>query len=175
MADDSSRIKGLIREIPDFPQPGISFKDITTLLQDPAGLKTAIDAMVRPFRPSEVEMVVGIESRGFVVGTPMALALGCGFVPVRKPGKLPGTVIRQEYALEYGTDAVEMHQDALSPGQRVLLVDDLLATGGTMQAACQPVERLGAHILGISFLVELEFLDGRRLLQGYRIESVVQY
>lgn len=175
MADDSSRIKGLIREIPDFPQPGISFKDITTLLQDPAGLKTAIDAMVRPFRPSEVEMVVGIESRGFVVGTPMALALGCGFVPVRKPGKLPGTVIRQEYALEYGTDAVEMHQDALSPGQRVLLVDDLLATGGTMQAACQLVERLGAHILGISFLVELEFLDGRRLLQGYRIESVVQY
>ncbi|MBT4499734.1 MAG: adenine phosphoribosyltransferase, partial [Gemmatimonadetes bacterium] len=127
---NADKIKALIREIPDFPQPGISFKDLTTLWRDPEGLKGTIEAMVLPFAKEEIGQVVGIESRGFILGAPLALQLGCGFVPVRKLGKLPGTTLRQEYDLEYGTDAVEIHQDGIAPGERVLIVDDLLATGG---------------------------------------------
>ena len=172
---NADKIKALIREIPDFPQPGISFKDLTTLWRDPEGLKGTIEAMVLPFAKEEIGQVVGIESRGFILGAPLALQLGCGFVPVRKPGKLPGTTLRQEYELEYGTDAVEIHQDGIAPGERVLIVDDLLATGGTMAAACQLVEKLGGEIVGLSFLVELAFLNGRERLPDYRIETVVQY
>jgi adenine phosphoribosyltransferase len=172
---NADKIKALIREIPDFPQPGISFKDLTTLWRDPEGLKGTIEAMVLPFAKEEIGQVVGIESRGFILGAPLALQLGCGFVPVRKPGKLPGTTLRQEYELEYGTDAVEIHQDGIEPGERVLIVDDLLATGGTMAAACQLVEKLGGEIVGLSFLVELAFLNGRERLPDYRIETVVQY
>ena len=172
---NADKIKALIREIPDFPQPGISFKDLTTLWRDPEGLKGTIEAMVLPFAKEEIGQVVGIESRGFILGAPLALQLGCGFVPVRKPGKLPGTTLRQEYDLEYGTDAVEIHQDGIEPGERVLIVDDLLATGGTMAAACQLVEKLGGEIVGLSFLVELAFLNGRERLPDYRIETVVQY
>ena len=172
---NADKIKALIREIPDFPQPGISFKDLTTLWRDPEGLKGTIEAMVLPFAKEEIGQVVGIEFRGFILGAPLALQLGCGFVPVRKPGKLPGTTLRQEYDLEYGTDAVEIHQDGIAPGERVLIVDDLLATGGTMAAACQLVEKLGGEIVGLSFLVELAFLNGRERLPDYRIETVVQY
>jgi len=172
---NADKIKALIREIPDFPQPGISFKDLTTLWRDPEGLKGTIEAMVLPFAKEEIGQVVGIESRGFILGAPLALQLGCGFVPVRKLGKLPGTTLRQEYDLEYGTDAVEIHQDGIAPGERVLIVDDLLATGGTMAAACQLVEKLGGEIVGLSFLVELAFLNGRERLPDYRIETVVQY
>lgn len=172
---DPERLKGLIREVPDFPKPGISFKDITTLLKDPDGLKAAVQAMLAPFAGETVDLVIGIESRGFILGAPLALELGCGFVPVRKPGKLPAATLKQEYALEYGTDAVEIHQDGITPGQRVLIVDDLLATGGTMKATCQLVERLEADIVGLSFLVELLFLKGRNHLRQYRIETVIQY
>jgi adenine phosphoribosyltransferase len=172
---NADQIKALIREIPDFPQPGISFKDLTTLWKDPDGLKGAIEAMVLPFAQEEIEQVVGIESRGFILGAPLALRLGCGFVLIRKPGKLPGATLRQEYDLEYGTDAVEIHQDGIAAGQRVLIVDDLLATGGTMAAACQLVEKLEGKIVGLSFLVELAFLKGRERLPDYRIETVAQY
>jgi len=172
---EAERIKALIREVADFPQPGISFKDLTTLWQNPEGLKGAIEAMTQPFVGDDIELVVGIESRGFILGAPLALGLGCGFVPVRKPGKLPAACLRQEYELEYGTDAVEIHQDAVGPGQQVLIVDDLLATGGTMAATCKLIDQLGGEIAGLSFLVELAFLNGRERLGDHRIETVVQY
>ena len=175
MADIPSRLKALIREVPDFPSPGISFKDITTLLKSEEGLGAAVQAMLQAFAGESIDLVVGIESRGFILGAPMAVQLGCGFVPVRKPGKLPAASLRQEYTLEYGTDAVEIHQDAIAGGQRALMVDDLLATGGTMAAACQLVEGLGGRVLGIGFLVELLFLEGRKRLDGRRIESLIQY
>ena len=176
MSDTASRLKGLMREVPDFPKPGISFKDITTLLKSGEGLRAAVEAMLHPFAGEAIDLVVGIESRGFVLGAPMAVQLGCGFIPIRKPGKLPAATIRQEYALEYGTDAVEIHQDAITDNhERVLMVDDLLATGGTMKAACQLVERLGGRIVGLGFLVELAFLGGRQRLDSYRIESLIQY
>ena len=167
--------KDLIREVPDFPQKGISFKDITTLLHDGPGLKAALTDMLAPFTKETIDLVIGVESRGFILGTPMAVELGCGFVPVRKPGKLPSATLQQEYTLEYGSDSLEIHKDAIQPGQNVLMVDDLLATGGTMEAACQLVERLEGHIVGISFLVELSFLKGRQRLAGYRSESLIQY
>ena len=175
MSQSISRLKELVREVPDFPQPGISYKDITTLLKNGEGLRGAIEAMLLPFEKEDIDLVVGVESRGFIMGTPIAMQLGCGFVPVRKPGKLPASTIRQEYTLEYGMDAVEIHQDAVERNQKILMVDDLLATGGTMQAACQLVERLGADIIGISFLIELVFLHGRQRLDGYHIESLIQY
>jgi len=169
------QIKSLIREVPDFPEPGISFKDITTLLRDASGLKATVDALVGRYTGEQIDVVVGIESRGFVIGTPMALALGCGFVPIRKPGKLPSSTLSQEYTLEYGTDAVEIHEDAIGTGERVLMVDDLLATGGTMEASCQLVERLGGKIIGVGFIVELEFLNGRKRLHDFRVDSLVRY
>jgi adenine phosphoribosyltransferase len=172
---DIERLRALIRGVPDFPQPGINFYDITTLLADADGLREAVQAVAAPFRDTGVDLVVGIESRGFIVGVPVALELGCGFVPVRKPGKLPAQTVRQEYQLEYGTDAVEIHRDAVTPDQRVLLIDDLLATGGTMAACCQLVEGLGATVSGIGFLVELCFLHGRARLGQRRVEAVVQY
>jgi len=164
-----------IRSVPDFPKPGIVFRDITTLLKDTAAFAAAVDALEARYRSEHIDRVVGIESRGFVLGAALAYRLGAGFVPVRKPGKLPAETLRESYALEYGTDAVEIHRDALLPGQRVLLHDDLLATGGTMAAACALVRRLGARIVGLSFLIELDFLHGRDKLPGCEIFSLVHY
>lgn len=172
---DPQRLRSLIREIPDFPKPGINFYDVTTLLRDAEGLRGAVLALAAPFAGEGVDGVVGIESRGFILGAPVALELGCGFVPVRKKGKLPGSTLSQEYQLEYGTDAVEIHDDAISAGQRIVIVDDLLATGGTMQATCRLVERLGGIVCGVSFLVELCSLDGRARLTDRRVEAVLQY
>ena len=172
---DVDRLTDLIRDIPDFPKPGILYRDITTLLKDRCGLRTAIVAMTAPFEAPEVDMVVGVEARGFILGAAVAVSLDCGFVPVRKSGKLPGDVVGEEYELEYGTSAVEVHRDALHPGDRVLMVDDVLATGGTMAASCRLLEQLGANIVAVSFLVELNALRGRDRLGQYRVESVIQY
>lgn len=163
-------IKNLIRDVADFPHKGIVFKDIAPLLSAGPSFEKAVKAMAKPYSNADIEQVVGIESRGFIFATGIALALGCGFVPVRKPGKLPYETVSQEYALEYGTDAVEIHIDAVAPGQRVLVVDDVLATGGTMQATCELLNGLGARIVGVSFLMELGFLNGREKLS--EIESV---
>ena len=168
-------LKEAIRTIENFPKPGISFKDITTLLVDPKVLKEAIEGMAAPFEGKGVSKVVAIESRGFIFGMPIALKLGVGFVPIRKPGKLPSEVLSQSYQLEYGSDSIEIHKDALVPGEKILLVDDLLATGGTMKAALALVKRLKAEVLGISFLIELEFLKGRETLPGGLIHSLVKY
>ena len=168
-------LKKLIREIPNFPQDGVSYKDITPLLKDPAGLSTAVQTMLAPFADADVDLVVGIEARGFVFATPIALELGCGFVPVRKPGKLPAATLSRDYALEYGETALEIHADAITPGQKVLVVDDVLATGGTLAATGQVLEELGAVVEGISVLAELSFLSGRDLLHGYKLESAIVY
>jgi len=175
LATDIDNLKSLIRSIPDFPAPGVLFRDITTLLKEPGGLSLAVDAMLDRYAGTEVDLIAGIESRGFILAAPMALRLGCGLVPIRKPGKLPAPTLSQEYQLEYGRDAVEVHRDAIGPGQRVLLVDDVLATGGTMTAARKLVEGLGGKVAGISFLIELTFLDGRDKLGGCRVESIIQY
>jgi adenine phosphoribosyltransferase len=164
-----------IRSIPDFPKKGIVFRDITTLLKDANTLHHAVDLLHSRYEASQIDKVVCIESRGFILGSALAVSLGAGFVPIRKKGKLPAEVIREEYALEYGTDAIEMHMDALQPGERILLHDDLLATGGTMCAAVRLVEKLQAHIVGISFLIELSFLHGRKQLNKYDVFSLVQY
>ena len=169
----SRRLEGLIRNIPDFPQPGVMFKDITPMLQDPRGLHDAVEAMIEPFRDKRVDVIVGLESRGFLFGAPMAYVMGLGFVLIRKSGKLPGEKIHIAYDLEYGTDTLEIHNDALKPGQRALLVDDLLATGGTMSASTALVKRLGAEIVGISFLIELDFLKGRERLTEYDVHTVI--
>jgi adenine phosphoribosyltransferase len=165
----------IIRTIPDFPKPGIQFKDITTILKDPAALAYCIDTFYSTFKDKKITKVVGIESRGFILGSALAYRLGAGFVPVRKPGKLPAAVLRREYLLEYGTDAIEIHKDAIVPGERVLMHDDVLATGGTMQAACELVKDLGGEIVSLSFIVELAFLDPRKKLPGYDIHSLLQY
>lgn len=169
----SKRLEGLIRNIPDFPQPGVMFKDITPMLQDPQGLHDAVEAMIEPFRNKQVDVIVGLESRGFLFGAPMAYVMGLGFVLIRKSGKLPGEKIHIDYDLEYGTDTLEIHNDALKPGQRALLVDDLLATGGTMSASTALVKRLGAEIVGISFLIELDFLKGRERLTEYDVRTAI--
>ena len=173
--DLADNLRARIREIKDFPEPGISYKDITTLLKDGLALKQAVEELGSVFSNEQIDFVVGIESRGFILGAPLAVERGCGFIPVRKPGKLPATTLRQEYNLEYGSDAVEIHEDAITKGQQVLVVDDVLATGGTMQATCQLLERVGANIVGLTFLIELAFLKGRRLLEPYRVESIIQY
>lgn len=165
----------LIRDIPDFPKPGILFKDITPLLANYAAFQEVIDRCAEWASAKAPDIVVGIESRGFVFGGPVALALGVGFVPVRKIGKLPHETIQEEYSLEYGTNAVEIHRDAIHPGQRVLIVDDLLATGGTAAAAARLVEKLGGNVVGFSFLIELEFLQGRVSLDGYDLQALIQY
>ncbi|MCC6176852.1 MAG: adenine phosphoribosyltransferase [Chloroflexi bacterium] len=171
MIDLASRI----RDVPDFPQKGIVFKDITTLLKDGPAFKDAVDAMTERVRPWRVEAVVGMESRGFIFAAPIAYNLGVGFVPVRKLGKLPAKTISAKYALEYGTNTLELHVDAISRGQRVLVVDDLLATGGTVQATIDLVERLGGQVVGTAFLVELSFLHGRDRLDGYRVATQISY
>lgn len=168
-------LKSRIRNVPDFPQAGIVFRDITTLLQDQAAFRQSIDGLAARYRDRGIELVVGAEARGFIFGAALAYTLGTGFVPVRKPGKLPGPVIRHQYALEYGTDTLEMHADAIRPGQRVLVADDLLATGGTVAAVCGMVEKLGGDITGVVFLIELTFLKGRAKLTGRDVFSLVQY
>ena len=168
-------LKAYIREVPDFPKPGILFYDITTLLQDPLALRMTVDRFVWLFAQKQIDKVVGIESRGFMFGPIVAYDLNAGFVPVRKPGKLPYQKIRQSYELEYGTDTVEMHDDGVKPGDRVLVVDDLVATGGTALAAARMVESLGGTVAGFGFIIELTFLDGRKKLQGYEVESLIRY
>ena len=168
-------LKKLIREVPDFPKPGILFYDITTLLKDPTGLSELTDAMVARYADNPPDVVLGIEARGFIFAPMLATRLGTGFVPVRKPGKLPAKKSRISYDLEYGQDTVEIHTDAIVEGQRVLVVDDLLATGGTARATCDLVESLGGKIHGLSFVVELTFLSGREKLNGYDIHSVLSY
>ena len=165
----------LIRDIPDFPKSGILFKDITPVLGDAAAFQEVIDRFVAQAQGLSPDLIVGVESRGFLFGTPIALALGIGFVPIRKVGKLPAETIQEEYALEYGTAAVEVHRDAIRPGQRVLIVDDLLATGGTAAAAAKLVEKLGGKVAGVDFLIELEFLAGRQALSGYDVHSLLTY
>lgn len=162
-----------IRSIPDFPKKGVIFKDITTLLADGQALREAIAQMKSRYADIKIEAVVGIESRGFIFGGILAHEWGIGFIPVRKPGKLPYKTIKESYALEYGTDALEMHADALKKGQKVLIVDDLLATGGTAAATIRLAEKLGAQVVGCCFLIELDFLQGRKNLEGYRVESLI--
>ena len=169
-------LKSLIRTVPDFPKPGIMFRDITTLLADPEGLQTVVDQLYERFADSRLDYVVGIESRGFMFGTPLACRLGAGFVPVRKPGKLPAKTLSQEYTLEYGTDCLEIHADAFAPGSRVAIVDDLIATGGTAVAAAELVKRAGAELCGFGFVIELSFLNGIGLLpENVPIHSLISY
>jgi len=168
-------LRAEIREVPDFPKPGILFYDITTLIKQPKPFAEAIDLMVEPFKDMKVDVVVGMESRGFIFSAPMALRLGAGFVPVRKLGKLPGETISVEYALEYGTNTLEIHKDAIGAGQRVLVVDDLLATGGTVLGTIDLIRQLKGEIIGLSFLVELLFLKGRDRLSDHDIHSIIQY
>ena len=164
-----------IRSIPDFPKKGIVFRDITTLLKDPLAFNQAIDILTEHYRSKEIAKVVSVESRGFILGAPLAYTLGAGFVPVRKPKKLPAETIRQRYQLEYGTDALEIHKDAIAPGELVLIVDDLLATGGTILAAARLVEQLGGKIVSLAFLIELSFLNARARLGGYDLFSIIKY
>jgi adenine phosphoribosyltransferase len=167
-------LQRFIRDIPDFPKKGIVFKDITPLLADPAALAEAVEQLTQPYASAGVQVVAGIESRGFIFGALVARRLGAGFVPIRKPGKLPYKTLRQSYQLEYGSDAVEVHCDAVCPGQKVLLVDDLLATGGTMSAACDLIRQLKGVIVGVAFVIELCFLHGREKLKGYPLHSLIQ-
>jgi adenine phosphoribosyltransferase len=168
-------LKELIREVPDFPKPGILFYDITTLLKDSRGLKLVIDELCRCYANQKIDKVIGVEARGFIFAPAVAYALGAGFVPVRKPGKLPAATERVEYALEYGTDALEMHVDAVQPGQNVLIVDDVLATGGTARAVVDLVENLGGNVAGLGFVIELDALGGRRKLNSYNIQVLLHY
>lgn len=168
-------LKAIIREVPDFPKTGINFKDITTLLKDGAALRQVIDEFAAYFKDKCPDIIVGAESRGFILGAPLAYKLGCGFVPVRKPGKLPAAVAKASYALEYGEDTLEVHLDAIQPGQKVLIVDDLLATGGTVSATAQLVQQLKAEIVGFGFIIELDFLKGRDKLAGFDVLSLVHY
>ncbi|MHB1155832.1 MAG: adenine phosphoribosyltransferase [Phycisphaerales bacterium] len=170
------KLESFIRDIPDFPKPGVGFKDITPLLRDPAALAMAVELMANPFRGKKVDIVVGTESRGFIFGTAVAQSLSAGFVPIRKPKKLPWKTYQMTYDLEYGSDCLEIHQDAITPGQRVLIIDDVLATGGTMGAALRLADKLGADVLGVSVLIELTFLNGREKLHPYdRINAVLKY
>jgi adenine phosphoribosyltransferase len=168
-------LRALVREIPDFPRPGIGFKDITPVLADPAGLDAAVSGLAEQARPLDVDVIIGAEARGFLLGAALARDLGAGFVLARKPGKLPHETVRAEYVLEYGTDALELHSDAVSHGARVLVHDDLLATGGTAKALCELVEQLGGTVVGCGFFIELTFLGGRERLAGYDVHSLIQY
>jgi adenine phosphoribosyltransferase len=175
MTDPTLRLKKLIRDIPDFPKPGIMFRDITPLLSDASGLALSVELLANPFRGKSVDLVVGAESRGFIFGTAVACCLSAGFVLVRKPGKLPHKKVSRTYDLEYGQDTLEMHADAIVAGQRVLVVDDVLATGGTMKASCELVEHLGGKIVGVAVLTELVALGGRQKVGLYEVHSVLQY
>lgn len=173
--NDATWLKDCIRNIPDYPRPGVVFKDITPLLADVKAFRYSVDALVDHFADQRVDKVLGIEARGFIVAAPVAYRFGAGFVPVRKAGKLPSAVESQEYVLEYGTDALEIHRDALLPGDHALIIDDVLATGGTAAAASQLVDRLGGVTIGAGFLIELRFLQGRGKLQGYDVVSLINY
>ncbi len=175
MPIDVNRLRAVIRDVPDFPQPGIIYKDITPLLADEVAFSTVIDGIVVEFGRGNVDKVVGSEARGFVLASPVAYHFGAGFVPLRKAGKLPYTVEAEEYALEYGTATLEIHSDAIAPGERVLIVDDVLATGGTARAAARLVERLGGKVIGIAVLIELGFLEGRKQIEGYELFSLIKY
>ena len=175
MKTTTIELRDLIRDVPDFPKPGIIFKDITPLLKSPEGFRIAVEGLAEPFRESAIDRVAGIESRGFIFGAAVAQLLGCGFVPIRKPGKLPWKTSRMEYSLEYGVDALEVHEDAFSSGERVLIVDDLLATGGTAEAAGSLVTRFGAELVAYSMVVELRFLNGRQRLGGTRFHGLIDY
>ncbi|HLK21153.1 MAG TPA: adenine phosphoribosyltransferase [Bryobacteraceae bacterium] len=168
-------LKALIREVPDFPKPGINFYDITTLLKDAAGFKTVIDLLTRKYKDVPVDVVLGIEARGFIIAPAVAYALGYGFIPVRKQKKLPAERARIEYQLEYGTDVLEIHKDAITPGQNVLIIDDVLATGGTAAAVAELVENLQGKVAGLGFILELDFLKGREKLNGHEVHSLVHY
>lgn len=168
-------LKQLVRDVKDFPIEGIVFKDITTLLKDPKGLETGLEELLNLCNNKKITKVIGVESRGFIYGGALATRLGVGFVPIRKPGKLPAETISESYQLEYGTDTIEMHRDALGKEDSVLLHDDLLATGGTMEAACKLVEKTGAKVELISFIIELDFLNGREKLKNYHVESLIHY
>jgi adenine phosphoribosyltransferase len=169
------QLKTSIRDIQDFPKPGIVFKDITPLLQDPALFKASVDRVAGPFQKKGITHVASIESRGFIFGAPVAYQLGAGYIPIRKKGKLPGKTFGHTFDLEYGTDTLEIHADALNNSSRVLLIDDVLATGGTARAACQLVEKLKAKVVGVAFVIELEFLHGRSKLPGYDVLSLLKY
>jgi adenine phosphoribosyltransferase len=168
-------LKQMIRSVPDFPKPGINFYDITTLLRDANGLKATIDSLVTPYEDAGIDLVIGIESRGFILGSAVAERIGAGFIPVRKPGKLPAKTVKETYELEYGKDAVEVHADAIEKGQHVLIVDDVLATGGTAAATTRLVKQLGGELQGLAFLIELTFLNGKSKLAGENVYSVLQY
>ncbi|MEK7291135.1 MAG: adenine phosphoribosyltransferase [Planctomycetota bacterium] len=168
-------LKKMVRDIPDFPKKGIIFKDITPVLQNPKGLREAVETISNHYKSKKVDIVVGAEARGFILAPTVAFNLGAGFVPVRKPGKLPYEKISMSYALEYGTDTLEMHKDAIEKGQQVLMVDDLLATGGTMATCCKMVETLGGNIVGCAFLIELAFLNGKKALSKYDVYSLIKY
>ncbi len=169
------KLEEKIRDVPDFPIKGVLFKDITTLLKDPDAYRYAIDVLVERYKDKGIEVVVGMESRGFIFAAPMAYLLGAGLVPIRKLGKLPAETVRAEYSLEYGTNTLEIHRDAIKPGQKVLVVDDLLATGGTTMATVQLVEKLGGIVVGVAFLIELTFLHGRDKLKGYEVYSQIKF
>lgn len=164
-----------IRDIPDFPKPGIIFKDITPLLMNPEVLDASLNALTEPFKGLGISKVVGVEARGFIFAPSIAISLDAGFVPVRKPGKLPYDTEAHTYDLEYGTDTIEIHKDAIKPGEKVLIVDDLLATGGTVDAACKLVKKLGGEVAGVAFLIELGFLEGRKKFDGYTVHSLLKY
>ncbi len=168
-------LKSLIRTVPDFPKKGIMFRDITTLLKDQKGISIALEQLYNLAKTKELTKIVGIESRGFILGGALAVKLGAGFVPIRKPGKLPAASVSESYVLEYGTDSIEIHKDAIQPGDKILLHDDLLATGGTMGAACKLIEKLGGEVVQISFLIELTFLHGREKLKNYEVHSLIKY
>ncbi|MEW6455207.1 MAG: adenine phosphoribosyltransferase [Acidobacteriota bacterium] len=172
---NAEELKKIIRDVPDFPKKGIIFKDITTLLKDRKAFKSAVDMMVDYYRGKDIDKVVGIESRGFIFASVVAYQLNAGFIPVRKPGKLPATVERMTYQLEYGEDTLEIHKDAVIPGERVVLIDDLIATGGSAQAVIKLIEKMGGIIVGAGFLVELEFLNGREKLNEYDVFTIIKY
>ena len=175
MGIDAAWLKDHIRDIPDWPSPGVVFKDITPLLAHPDAFAYVIDNLAEPFTDEPVEKVIGVEARGFVLAAPLARRFGAGFVPVRKPGKLPWEIERQEYELEYGTNLLEIHRDAIAPGETVLVCDDVLATGGTAAATVRLAERLGGRVVGLSFLLELSFLGGRAKLEGYELHTLLTY
>ena len=172
---DAAWLKEHVRDIPDYPKPGIVFRDITPLLAAPDAFAATVDALAAPFAGEHIDKVLGIEARGFVFASPVAYHHAAGFVPVRKTGKLPWEIERQEYELEYGTDLLEIHRDAVAPGERVLIVDDVIATGGTAAATARLAERLGGEVIGFAFVIELAFLEGRKKIDGYRIHSLVTY
>jgi adenine phosphoribosyltransferase len=172
---DTGALRAKIRDVPDFPEPGIVFKDIMPLLADPASLREATDLLVEWAEPRKPDVILGAEARGFILGAAMAYRLGCGFVAARRPGKLPWKTVSSSYALEYGENSLELHADAITSGQRVLVHDDVLATGGTARAICDLATQLGGEIVGVSFVIELDFLEGRKQLEGFDVQSLIRY